>query len=66
MMTNSLIVKFPGQKTWCGLNSLETARAHPDTIVEVRDTTICRYKASHGFGQSLGKMPLRDARAKFC
>lgn len=65
VMASSLMFKVPGTKTWCGREILDKSHVHPDTIVEVKDVSICNYKKSHGFGQRLGKMPLKDARIKY-
>jgi hypothetical protein len=64
-MASSLMFKVPGSKTWCGMEMLDKQKVHPDTMVEIKDISVCRYKASHGYGERLGKMPLRDAKLKY-
>lgn len=64
-MASSLMFKVPGSKTWCGMASLDKQKVHPDTMVEIKDMSVCRYKASHGYGERLGKMPIKDARIKY-
>jgi len=63
--SSSMLFKVPGSKTWCGMELLDKARIHPDTMVEIKDVSVCRYKASHGYGERMGKMPLRDAKLKY-
>lgn len=63
--TSSLMFKIPGAKTWCGMEMLDKAKVHPDTMIEIKDVSVCRYKASHGYGERMGKMPVRDAKLKY-
>ena len=64
-MAGSLMFKVPGSKTWCGMELLDKQKVHPNTVIEIKDVSICNYKKSHGYGQRLGKMPLKDARIKY-
>ena len=65
VMASSMMFKVPGAKTWCGMEVLDKQKVHPDTMVEIKDISVCRYKSSHGYGERLGKMPLRDAKLKY-
>jgi hypothetical protein len=38
-----MLFKVPGQRTWCGMEALDKARVHPDTLDTENEWVGCPY-----------------------
>lgn len=59
------MVRFPGSKTWMGLNTLETKKLKPSTIIEIKDISCGNNHRSKEYSPKLGRIPLELARMKY-
>ena len=64
MITGKLIFRIPGPQGTHWTDNLNDIRSNPQTIIEVRDTSICRNKCGSR-GESLGKIQLQAAKLKY-
>lgn len=63
--SSKLLFKIPGQSTFCGMESLDKRKLKPDTMIMVKDISVCRNKKSHGYGEKIGMLPYRDIKLKY-
>jgi len=59
------MVRFPGQKSWCGLESLEVKKLKPSTMIEIKDISCGNNHRSREYSPKLGRIPLELARMKY-
>lgn len=66
-MVNSskFMVRFSGQKTWMGMNTLEVKKLKPSTIIEIKDISCGNNHRSKEYSPKLGRIPLELARMKY-
>ena len=66
MTTSSrLMIKFPGQKNWIGLETLDTKKIKPSTMIEIKDISCRTKNKSWEKSQNLGKIPYSLAKIKY-
>jgi hypothetical protein len=47
------------------MESLDKRKLKPDTMIMVKDISVCRNKKSHGYGEKIGMLPYRDIKLKY-
>jgi hypothetical protein len=65
MESSKLLFRMPGQKTWAGLETLDSNHMRPDTIIEIKDTSCGNNYKSWEKSQRLGKIPYELAKIKY-
>jgi hypothetical protein len=66
-MVNSsrFMVRFPGQKTWIGMTTLDTKKLKPTTMIEIKDISCGNNHRSQEYSPKIGRIPLELARLKY-
>ena len=59
------MVRFPGSKTWCGMESLEVKKLKPSTMIEIKDISCGNNHRSREYSPKLGRIPLELAKMKY-
>jgi hypothetical protein len=59
------MIKFPGQKTWIGLETLEVKKLKPNTMIEIKDISCGNNHRSQEYSPKIGRIPLELARLKY-
>jgi hypothetical protein len=59
------MVRFPGQKTWIGMTTLDTKKLKPTTMIEIKDISCGNNHRSQEYSPKIGRIPLELARLKY-